>query len=737
MDAAHTDGPSSMPKVTARSPFLIDAALIVLIAAISIAGLTRGQLDMITVSPWTGFGTVLMETGPAAIKVWTFWAVSAAIIAGLLLRARPALGPLDAAIGGLAGVWIFAYIGGNLLGPIGLLRFWTVWALLAVGAYRLWQSPPKLEWPPLSPGQRLVLLTCTFALPTLVILQLGSPVPPFMDIFATPAAAQRIITFGRYLPFSNDPYGYWDASSQLPGLELFYALLGIGSATSLGLLADTGAIVPMTVLFILGTYRLGKALAGDLVGGMATLFLFATILFRVMPFGHGRSTAFVLVAIGLAFFFDEERDRLRLTIAGLALATAVASHAIIGALGMATAAATVLLWIVSGEIVSALAAIGLLAGATIVALPTLLIGLKIVVPYPVLPAIQLVGIAVVWWSARWLEGRPMRDRSFWLAWLFALWAAYILLRHPSPFFPKNHPGRFPLLLYGAGVGLLFMVGLDFVRMLRARRAGAPRPPRPQVGAITMAIVVGIIVESVAERVWLSFPDPSAQTAIHDLVDKVDYWYPFVFTLPTAYLAAWLSTNVSRRATLMAVLLILFIPWRDHIDPNQPKGSNADPNYHQHSISEAWAYQLETGKRGYWGASGDRRWAQTPAELELAQLIRDEIAAGRITMDTHIVHVGPKILLYADNLLFPVYTGVNGDTFPHEHFFDRSIAGSRLTPTSELPARLATRPPYVAIHKDPLPLPPDALRGYSEIFNKDGVKLYRDDALMLVTRSDRP
>jgi len=719
-----------------RSPLLIDAAMILVIAAVSTAALKQPQLDMIVVSPWDGFGTVLPHTAWAAFKVWTFWGGSAAIIGGLLLRAAPSLGLLDAAVGGLAGVWIFAYLAGNLLGPIGLLRVWVIWPLLAVGVYWLWRSPPPVERRPLSSGERLMLLTCALGLPTLLILQLGSPVPPFMDIFATPAAAQRIITFGRYLPFSNDPYGYWDASSQLPGLELFYAFLGIGSLTSLGTLADTGAIVPMTTLFILGTYRLGKTVGGDLVGGMATLFMFGTILFRVMPYMHGRSTAFVLVAVGLAFFFDEERHRVRLILGALALATAVASHAIIGALGMTTAAATIVLWILSGEIVAALWAIGLLAGATIVTLPTILIALKIVVPYPVLPAIQLVGVAVIWWSAQRLHGRPVRDRGFWLAWLLALWAAYILLWHPHPYLPKNHPGRFPLLVYGAGIGLLFMVGLDAVRMLRARRSGTPSPRRPLVGAITMAIVVGIVIEHFAERTWSSFEDPRVQTAVRDLVDKIDYWYPWVFIFPTAYLAAWLYGTVSRRATLAVVLLLLFFPWRDRIDPNIKPTDLSDPNYHQHSISESWAYQLETGKRGYWGQTPDRRWAQSAAELELAQLIRDEIAAGRITMDTHIVHIRPKILLYQDNLLFSVYTGVNGDTYPHEHVFDRSIAGSRIRPTSEVPERLATRPPYVAIHKNPLPLPPDALRGYTQIFDRDEIQLYRDDALM-VARSDPP
>src|SRR4029453_1169440 len=102
---------------------------------------------------------------------------------------------------------------------------------------------------------------------------------------------------------------------------------------------------------------------------MAALFLFATILFRTLPYMHGRTVSFILVGAGLAFLFDERRTTTRLMLGALLLGTAVGTHAIIGALGMLVAAATVLLWMLSGEIAAALAGVGLLAGASFLATP--------------------------------------------------------------------------------------------------------------------------------------------------------------------------------------------------------------------------------------------------------------------------------------------------------------------------------------------------------------------------------
>jgi hypothetical protein len=104
----------------------------------------------------------------------------------------------------------------------------------------------------------------------------------------------------------------------------------------------------------------------------------------------------------------------------------------------------------------------------------------------------------------------------------------------------------------------------------------------------------------------------------------------------------------------------------------------------------------------------------------------EVEAGRITPATHVVHLSAFITLYQDVLLFSVYTGINDDPYLTNHAFNSSDAGSRLRPIEEVHARLAERPPYVVIHNDlPVGLAPDALRGYEEIFNQDGIRLLRE------------
>lgn len=708
--------------MTARARWgtLFDVAVVLVIAAGSVAALRPAARNMIFGTPWTGLGfaEIAPVTGFAALKVWTFWSLAAAVVAAAALRVEPRLGRVDAVLAGFCGVWMFAWVGGSLLGPIGLWRTWSVWLLLALGLVGLARSRPRLGWRPLPPGGRLVALTAVLVVPTTFWLQLGSPVPPFMDILATPAAAQRIMTFG-YFPFDNDPYGYWNPSAQLPALELFYALLGLGSATYLGLLADTAAIVPMTCLLILSTYRLGRTLGGDLVGGMATLFLTATILFRVMPFMHGRATSFVLLAVGLAFFLDTPKNATRLVLAGLALGTAVATHAVMGALAMLVASVVVLGWFASGGLAAGLAGVGILAGATLVAAPAVPIALATPVPYPLLPALQIVGVVVLIGSARRLDGRVLPDLSPVLVWPLALAVVVVLLGRPGPLMANNHHGRFPLLVYGGAAGLAVMLVLAVER--RAARAAAG----VALGPIAVALAVGIVIEHLSNRWHHSFSDPAVRMAVHEWFYKIDYWYPWVLVFPTAYLAAWVSQRISRRLALFAALAILSVPWRDRIDPDATPQKPGNPDYHQHSISEAWAYQLELGKRGYWGNTRYPRWAQSPDELALIEVLREEIAAGRITAETHVVHLAPPIVLYKDNLLFAVYTGVNADTYVHpDHVIDPSIAGSRIRTMAEVHERLASRPPYVVIHKDPVTLAPGALDGYTELFSRGEVRLLR-------------
>ena len=715
---------------------VVDGLAIAAIAVLGVMALEPDQLSMMFRTSWAGFPETAAVTVVAALRVWTFWSAAAAVIAGWLYRADPTLGRLDAVLGGLAGVWIFAYVGGNLLGPIGLFRWWAVWALVLLGASSLWRDPPRWSAPTPTFGQQLALVIVALAVPTALILQLGCPAPAYMDIFATPAAAQRLMTFGWYHPYDNDPYGYWDAGSSLPGLELFYGLLGFASGTSLGLLADTAAIAPMVTLMILATYRFGRTLGGDVMGGYASVLLVATILPRVLPFGHGRSTAFVMLTLGLAWVLDERRNVLRLTLGALALATGVASHAAVGAVGMAIAGLTMLGWGLGGNLRAFLAAIGMMVGAVLVAFPTVAVNRRLVLPYPVLPLAQLVGVAVTVTAARWLRQLTIVDRAWWIEWVVVAAVAYAVLTHPQGTFTNNHHQRFPLLIWGGGVGFVWSLWPSLRALLPG---GRPRSRERRVALLPPAC--GLVVAMAVEYFYSVYPwqqlftEPTVQVMIMSLYWKVDYWIPFILVFPTAYLATWLHRRVAARPTVWLVVFLVVFPWREKWLYPQP--GTADPNYHQHGLAEAWAYQLENGKSGYWGGTRDRRWAQSPAELEAAEILRQEIAAGRITMDTHIPHLGPLQYLYKDNFLFSVYTGINDDGYITNYQFDWSIAGGRLRPIDQWPARLATKPPYIAIHSrddpsqadniDPFPFAGD-LSEYEELFNREGVRLYRRKGL---------
>lgn len=698
--------------------------VVVVLVAVALAVVAGPPRDHIfTQHFWPEFFEVLPQTAWATLKVWSFYALATAVVAALLLRLEPRLGRLDAAIGGLLGIWVFAFFAGNLLGPIGVFRGPTILLALAAASFALWRlGPPPIAKRMPAPGVRLAALAFLLLLPTCLALQLGSPVPPFMDVLATPSSAQRIVTFGRYLPFDNDAYGYWDAASQCPGVELFYALLALATWTDPAVLAQSAFMVPMLGLLLLGTYRLAKTLGGDMAGGAAALLVFATVLPRVIAYMHGRSATFALVAAGLAFVLDRDRLPLRLVLGALFLGTAVASHAIIGFFGFVVAAGSVLFWLLSGDVVGFVAGVGLLAGASLFAFPEIAIGLRFELPYPVLPAVQVAGGILTVTSARALSSRPLRTRGLgrWLAGAGALVAALALAEHAPPFeVLVQQWERFPLLYVGGCAGLVALVWRD------------RKPGVVLIAPIVVAILFGIGLDYVSRQWWTYFTDGKVQTAVEDFYHKIDYWMPYALIFPTAALVAALADVLPRRLVAYGlVAAVLF--------PTHGRTEHPDPNYHQHSIADAWGYQLEMAKCGYWGATGHRRWAQTPAQLALARVLRDEVDAGRITTATHVVQVGPYILLYQDNVVFALYTGIDSDGYVAGYIFDRSIAGGRLRPAEQLPARLAERPPYVVIHESTknanrlydtmAPLPTDALRNYDEIFADDGVRLYRDKAL---------
>ena len=668
--------------------------------------------DWVWTADYQGFAEVLPVTGWAAFKLWTFWGLTIAIGGLTLLRIDPKLGMSDSLIGGAAATWIFAYIAGNLLGPVGLFRSWTIWPMAIAAVVLLARSPSQFEIHPLSIGQKLALLACALMVIGMLPVELGSPVTPYMDSLNTPSSTQRILTFGKYLPFDNDPYGYWTPATQTPATELLYAFLGLGAHLPLGVLAVTAAMVPMAGLMLLATYRLGRAMMGDVAGGFAALLLLAgTLLTRVQ--GMRTAVAFVLVAIGLAFFMDPDRRPIRTAIGALALGTALAAHAINGGMALATAGGILLIRFLDDDPWNVLLEAGSLFGGLLVALPEFAVALQIKAPYPALSICQLVGVTIVWLAVRKLPPRPARRPKLtdWSCRLMIL-AGFIFLASRAHGIPDGMSENFPLLFICSLAGLA-----------TAMVWGRPRVRGLYVAA--MALLIAGVAQHLIESNLFTPSGAQAQWGLQDVVFKLDeYWAPYFLAFPAAALFDWTYSKASRWLTIAALLALVIFPWRQN--------PNLDVFYYESPLAVQWARNLLTAKTGWWGNSPDHRWVQSPQELKLSDVLRGEIKAGRITMATHIVHVTPQVIIWQDNLLHSVFTGVNDDIYvinPVSDLSTTASAGSRTKPTTELPAALAKHPPYIVVFRQPpsfMSLPPE---GYQKIFgDNDNFRLYRRDDL---------
>ncbi|MGD0074162.1 MAG: hypothetical protein ABSD31_07445 [Candidatus Binataceae bacterium] len=714
-EAASQAGLRRAAGVEARNRLItvlaVESALAI-VTALAIRRLRDFPYPLAWRAAFAGALSMLPQTGVAAIKVWSFLSVGIAVAAGLLIRVEPELGLGDAILGGAAVLWVGAYVLGQALGPIGLFRAPTIWIVIALGAIWLWRYPPRLRFTPLDSGQKLALLAFGMLAISMIPLQLASPVVPFMDVLSYPASAQRILTFGVYLPFDNDPYGQWGPYAQTPALELLYAAVAMGSHSRLAVLAESAMMVPMAALIIFGVYRLGKTLFDPAAGGMAALLLFFTCLFRRAQGMRGTAVDFALVGIGLAFFLDTRRSRLRMALGAVILGTAVASHAIIGGLAMIVAGAGLLFWLAEADYARFAIGVRCLAGATLVAIPEIAIGMAVEPRYPILPLCQIAGIALIATGASRLAAHPSRDtRSLvWLNWtiVLALFAA-IIYRHatvPGSIY-EQVAGHLPMLVMFAFGGMAALLSIWW-REPATMRYG---------GVAAFALMLAIASEYLGEFLNRIAASPSSQMMVWDIGIKAwDYWSPYFLLFPAGLLFALLYERWSKPATMFALLTILIYPWH--------QGQNADYDSDQHAVTEQWAFNLATAARGYWVGSADPRWTFGPAERELLHVLNQEIAAGRITTATHILHIAestsPWIFAH-----FSVFNGVNED--PIEFKPPSSTlwqAGSRVREIGELDRALAEKPPYILEQvrspSERVSIPND----YEAIFNRDGLELYR-------------
>jgi hypothetical protein len=662
-----------------------------------------------------GVREVLPATGWAAVKVWCVWGLWAGLLGGVALRFDPELEMSDAVLIGVAGPWVLAPFLGNLLGPLGLFNSAAIWGLFAMVGAWLWRKPPRIRFHPLSTGQKLALLATALLAVSYLPLQLASPVPPFMDVLSYPSSVQRILTFRDYLPFDNDPYGCWGRYAQTPFLELFYAMLAMGSGTRLAVLAETAAMMPMAALLIFAAWRLGKSLFGDTAGGFAALLIFSTDLFRRAQGMRGTAVDFALLGLGLALFFDLHRRRITLVAGALMLGVAVGCHAIIGALGLLTAAIGLWMWLAEGDYWRFFAGVLALFGASLCALPEGLIGLDWQVSYPALPLLVLVGLAAIVFGARLLMSltRPARDSELRVANAVLIGGLIlaVILRHAfAPYsLYANVAANLPRLFLFCFGGLVVALGIVV----------AERPLRSRYAAIAAgALLVGVFGDSLDPALRALGQNAASRMMTSDVSIKLtDYWCPYFLIFPAGLLFALAYDRWSRPLTLFVLLTILIYPW-------QPSKSAVYYDSLEHTITEQWAFNLDTAADGYWAGHADRRWTFDAGEMELIKTLDAEIAAGRITPATHILHLTETISSYT-LVQFPILTGINDDPIEYRHDpGNQWEGGSRVRGLDLLRDAMAAPPSYILTQDPPPPWFGDPPPGYDRLLSEGWLKLYR-------------
>ena len=662
-----------------------------------------------------GAATTAHVTIRAALGTWFVVAVALAASGAWLRRRVPDLSPAEVVAAAVVLVWSGTYAVLLTLGPLGLYRPLVLRGLvlaLALAALRFWRHPHPATPQHRSSGEQrqqgawIAVGAFALAAGPLLLMQIGSPVSPFMDVLPYIASAQKIVTFRFYDPFGNDAAGLWSPTRQLVGCDAPFSFLALVTNIPAHL-AITSLIVPLAALQVLGIYLLGRRVHGGLAGGMAAIFLLQTFVWRRTADGRGTALAFALVTIGLAFLLATRARGPRLALGGLALGLAVTVNPLIGATGMQVATAATVIEAIDfrrGLIPRVLA----LAAGSIFALPQVLIGLAWRVPAWTLPIAVACGAAL---ALRLARRTPEDDRPAPRAWPVARLTVILALpitilflhaRRQSEFFTYDWFGYGPLMLLAAG-------GIAVLAHETWRR-----PERwPSLAVPALAFWVTMIDHAIADP--LRFQGSLEMRALASEVTPkmVLYCAPYWLALLTGI---WFGMLAHRWARLPAVVLALALVTYPLHYVQEP----LDFDGQQLSLAETWGFHLTNAANGYWAGYGDRRWVLDANGREVADVLLAEVAAGRITYDTHVLQIAPAL----ESVETAVVTGISLDLVAPNYAPNNPwTLGGRGRGLDSLPAAFAARPRYVVLRQyQPERFP--ELSAYDEIVARSYLRLYR-------------
>lgn len=630
-----------------------------------------------------GVTTVFARTGPAALVTWLALGAAVLALARRLRRRGGGWGPSESLAGALILLWTGSYLAMLSLGPLGLYRplvarLGLAAIVVAAVATGSGTAPP---WGA-RPGRPVALLAFALVAPSLLLLQLASPVSPFMDVLPYVASVQKVVTFRFYDAFANDAAGLWAPTRQVGGSDAFFSWVSLvgGVPASLGI---TSTMVALGGFQILAIYLLGRTVGGSLTGGFAALFLLQTFVWRRTADARGTALAFPLVAAGLALLLQGHRERRpgKAAVGGAGLGIAVTVNPLIGALGLLVAGCAAVVEMIDRRHGFVLFT-AVFAGAVALALPQVAIGLAYATPLWALAVIATVGAAVLAAVAR----RPIGDRpwpraSAWASLLavvplpaVALW---LHARRQSDFFTDDWH-EYALLTMLGGLGLLAGAALAW----RDRRRAPATVP-------ALALWVGVAAHALADPARFQGTLEMRSIASEVTTKMVYYWAPYWLALAAGILFAVLARRLGRTAALAMVLVLTVYPLRqvkEHLDYDASGLS----------IAESIGFNLGNAARGYFSGYPDRRWVADRHWDVVNGALFGEIAAGRLDYYGHVLHVTQSTGIEA-----ALATGVSVDLVT-PRWDPNSIwtVGGRSRGLDAVAGLLAARPKYVLLEDYP-------------------------------------
>ena len=699
----------------------------------------------------------LSVTLPAAILV--LGATVLELAAGIVLARAARRQPFDSLAETLLAAMVAAVLKDTvLLGLLGGFGLFVAPVLLAVNvaliAAALFTPPIAQRVRPIAelPSPRAALGTIgslTVAALVLivwagpVILQLASPVVPFIDVLPNYVGpVEHLRTFGWFEPLTATQSPIIGPSRTVLGYD---GLLGsLATMTDLsGALAIAGFILPQTILVGAGAYRLASAIRyGDPpVGAWALLAFALSQPFARLADARGTVVVVPLVCLGLAVAAELLRDPRtedpwgirRGAVIGLALGAAILVHPVIGSFAVATVGIVALLH--PREAAPDAAVAGLTAG--LIALPqlTTMIGLP-------LPTITLgiwlpIAIAVGVAAGRLVETSDrIRIGLVRLAELGRIPLAVGVMATIALGFVLGFlsPGKIPEALAYTLDLVLESSGLLLVVLV----AGALLGSR---GARSPLVWSGLAVGAVAVFLTQVLPNDLGflGSALRFEVPKtVHYWLSMIAAAGAASALAFMWSPggplpwARRVAAATAFVIVAALPLRISLIPPEPGEIDA-LHLGEHRWSETFAIDLRFADSGFWQGFPDTRTVVDAPRQELLDRVRVEIEAGRLRHDTPVLHVASSFQQWVatplgvfDGVFETILSGCEAVGNPRcdDPEVGHQTVGGRLFDVADIAAFLdPSAYPYVVLEPRDLDLP-ENLRlqilaaGYTSIFFND-------------------